>query len=55
MQLLLNLCCQFIINKGQDCRLQINFFCNVSNMFWNESASPETGRQQIGKDCLVEE
>ena len=42
MQLRLNLCCQFIINKGQDCRLQILNFRNVSDFFRNENASLQT-------------
>ena len=57
MELRLNLCCQFIINKGQDCRLQIYlfiyyffFFCNVSDLFCNENASLQTRREQIAKD-----
>ena len=29
----MNLCCQFIIYKGQDCRLQIKTFRNVSDCF----------------------
>ena len=33
-----------IINKGQDCRLQIKNFRNVSDLFCNENASLQTGR-----------
>ena len=35
--------------------LQIKNFRNVSDLFCNEIASLQTGRYQIGKDCLVEE